>query len=130
VKRNVLLAIVGLLVVIGGSLFWIGIRQHLRKEACKQRGAALNARVELLRQQANAQLQIGSRKNSVVRFLTEKGFHVDVIGSDIEGTEFTNGCAPLGCGTDDAIIGIRVSVGRDGTLVSEPVVISMYTSCA
>jgi hypothetical protein len=131
VKRNLLLAIVGLIVIDAVCVFsWFGIRQHLRTEACKQRGVALNARVESMKQQANAQLLIGTSRDSVIRFLTVKGFHVEVIGNDIRGTLLTTGCAPIGCGTDDALISIRVPIDRDGAVVSGPVVISMYTSCA
>jgi len=35
----------------------------------------------------------------------------------------------LGCGTDDALIGVRVKVDADGTVTGEPEVVDMYTNC-
>ena len=46
------------------------------------------------------------------------------------GTLYTmGGCAPLGCGTDAALIGVRVQVDAEGTVTGEPEVVDMYTNC-
>jgi hypothetical protein len=39
------------------------------------------------------------------------------------------GCAPKGCGTDDVLLGLRVNVDAAGTVLSEPVVMGMFTDC-
>ena len=39
------------------------------------------------------------------------------------------GCAPFGCGRDDAIIGVSVNVDSDGTVVGEPHVSGIYIDC-
>jgi hypothetical protein len=35
----------------------------------------------------------------------------------------------LGCGTDEALIGVRVKVDAEGTVTGEPKVVDMYTNC-
>ena len=100
------------------------------KEACKQRGVLLDEIVQRLEKSAKAQLRIGSGKDSVIRFLNENGFKPEYIQNEIQGEVIVTGCAPPGCGTDDVLVGVRVEVNGQGTVVSEPVVVTMYTSCA
>jgi hypothetical protein len=83
------------------------------------------------------QLKIGTKKADVTRFYTEHKIPFEVVswgfkdgGSEAMGTiETIGGCAPLGCGTDNALIGVRVKVDADGTVIGEPEVISIYSDC-
>lgn len=59
---------------------------------------------------------------------------IDQIGQDYvaTGTVYLKGlaeCENFACGDDSALIGVRVKVDIDGTVVSDPVVIGMYTDC-
>jgi hypothetical protein len=52
------------------------------------------------------------------------------VGSEAIGTLYTvGGCAPLGCGTNNGLIGVRVKVDSDGTVTGESETVSMYTDC-
>jgi hypothetical protein len=37
--------------------------------------------------------------------------------------------ASVACGDDSALLGVRVSVDQNGTVVADPVVVGMYTDC-
>lgn len=53
-----------------------------------------------------------------------------VTESEATGTLYTTGgCAPLGCGTDRALIGVRVKIDADGTVSGEPVIVAFYVDC-
>jgi hypothetical protein len=97
--------------------------------ACEQRGAAYDARVEALKRDAHEWLRIGTKKEAVIRFFAENGIPVTFVGDEVTGTIYTTGCAPSGCGSDDALLGLRVKVDELGTVVSEPVVGALYTNC-
>jgi hypothetical protein len=118
VNRKKLFAILTL-VLIGGSVCWLGVREHRRREACYRRGAALQARVESLRERARIKLSIGAGRDSAMHFFTENGFHAGISNGEIEGTVSTDGCSPVGCGADAALIGMRVSIDASGTVASE-----------
>jgi hypothetical protein len=45
------------------------------------------------------------------------------------GTLYTSGCGPLGCGTDSALIGVRVKLDSAGAVAEKPTVVGMYTDC-
>src|SRR6266545_7645858 len=66
--------------------------------ACKQRGAAYNARVEKLRRDAREKLIIGTNKEAVIHFFAENGIPLSFVGGEATGTISTTGCAPAGCG--------------------------------
>jgi len=38
-------------------------------------------------------------------------------------------CSSLACGDDSSLIGVQVDVDGNGTVVSDPVVVGMYTDC-
>ena len=97
--------------------------------ACKQRGAAYDARVEKLKRDAREKLSIGTKRDAVVRFFAEQGIPLAFVRGEASGTIYTTGCAPAGCGSDDAFIGLRAKVDNSGTVVSEPVVGAFYTNC-
>ena len=123
----------GILMIAGVSLF--GLREALRRIDCNKRNAAFSLRVRNVEQDAHKQLKVGSRKEDVTRFYTEHEIPFEVVsftdvGSEAIGTLYTvGGCAPLGCGTDNALIGVRVRVDHEGTVTEQPEVISMYMDC-
>ena len=72
----------------------------------------------------------------MIRFFTSEGIPVtfDQIAERDEatGTIFVQGdaaCGSLACGDDSALIGVRVDVDENGTVVSQPVIVGMYTDC-
>ena len=119
-------ALVLLAVLVGcdGCVFY---RYH--SAACKQRGAAYEARLEKLKKDAQQNLTIGTRKEDVIRFFAENGIPLSFIGGEATGTIYTTGCAPSGCGSDDALLGLRVQVDKAGSVISEPVVGAIYANC-
>jgi len=96
---------------------------------CRQRGAALSRRVEELKQKAQAALKIGSSKTEVTQFFKQNDIPLDFDQFGASGTIRTTGCSPFGCGSNDAIIGVRVYLDQKGAVKKEPVVISMCTDC-
>lgn len=101
---------------------------------CQRRNAAFEQRIRNIEKDAHDQLKIGTKKTDVARFYTEHKIPFEVVswagGFQALGTLFTiGGCSPLGCGTDAALIGVRVKVDADGTVVGKPEVVSMYTNC-
>jgi hypothetical protein len=113
------------------SLCWFGLGQYRARMACKQRGAALVVRTEDIKRDAHNELAIGVKKDDVIRFFTDHNIsvHFDPKFNSAEGTIYTAGCSPFGCGTDRALIGVWVKVDQAGTVQSEPVVVSIYTDC-
>jgi hypothetical protein len=85
--------------------------------------------VETLTREAHEKLKIGTKKDDVARFFAENGIPVTFSRDEASGTIYTSGCAPSGCGSDDALLGLRVKVDKAGTVVSEPVVGALYTNC-
>jgi hypothetical protein len=72
----------------------------------------------------------------VVRFFASENIPLtfNQIGQDHEasGTVYFKGlaeCESFACGDDSTLIGVRVKVDIDGTVLSDPVVIGMYTNC-
>ena len=121
----------GAIVVVG--LGWFGVKQY----RCQRRNAAFERRIGSIKQDAREQLKIGTKKADVARFHTEHKIPFEFVsrpfkegGSESIGTLYTiGGCAPLGCGTDNALIGVRVKVDADGTVIGEPEVVSIYRDC-
>lgn len=97
--------------------------------ACKQRGAALNARVQEIRHKAHDALKIGSTRAEVTQFFKENNIPLDFDQFGASGTIATSGCSPVGCGSNDAIIGVRVPLDPSGRVKGEPYVMAMYTDC-
>jgi hypothetical protein len=100
-----------------------------RSTACKQRGVAYQARVKSLERAALGQLKIGTKKEDVIRFFAENKFPITFDRSSATGTIYTLGCSPNGCGTDEALIGLRVDLDEAGNVKSKPVVVGIYTNC-
>lgn len=107
----------------------VGCLYRYHSAACKQRGDAYSARVETLKREAHEKLRIGTKKDAVVRFFAENGIPVTFNRDEASGTIQTPGCAPSGCGSDAALLGLRVKVDEAGTVASEPIVGALYTDC-
>lgn len=109
---------IGGLTVLAG-LCWFGVK-HYR---CYERNMAFSRRIQRIRQDAQAELKIGTKKADVAKFYAEHQIPFSVVawpsqdgGFEAIGTLYTiGGCAPLGCGTDNALIGVRVRVDAQGT---------------
>jgi hypothetical protein len=114
---------------------WLGLKQYRRHIDCKRRNAAFERRIDSIRRDARDRLKVGTPKDDVARFYRENEIPFSVhlfkeIGFEAIGTLYTSGgCAPLGCGTDDALIGVRVRVDADGTVTGDPEVVDLYTDC-
>jgi hypothetical protein len=130
-KRKLVLAGIVLGVVILAAVLVVMSFPFYRYQsaACKQRGAAYSARVEKLKSDALERLRIGTTREAVVRFFAENGIPVTFAGGEATGTISVTGCAPAGCGSDEALLGLRVKVDDAGTVISEPVVGALYTDC-
>ena len=105
----------------------VGCRYH--SASCKLRGTAYSERADKLKQDAHEKLTIGTKKDAVARFFESNGIPVTFVPGEATGTIHLAGCAPSVCGSDDAILGLRVKVDSAGTVISEPVVGGMYTNC-
>jgi hypothetical protein len=97
--------------------------------ACKQRGAALSARLDNLRHDADEQLTIGTKKDALIRFCETHGLSLTLTANQAMGDFSAKGCAPSGCGTDDFMGGLRVAVDKDGTVTGKPSVGGIYSNC-
>lgn len=109
--------------------FWGCLLSRHPNAACKLRERSYQERAEKLKADAHTALAVGTRKDAVVRFFEENGLPVTFTSSEASGTIHVLGCAPSGCGSDDAILGLRVKVDEAGTVTSEPVVGGIYTNC-
>ncbi len=131
-KRTILIVIA---IVTIAAVSLIGLKQALRQIDCKKRNVAFSLRVKIVEQDARKQLKVGTKKDDVARFYTEHKIPFEVVsfkeaGSEAIGTLYTvGGCAPLGCGTSNALIGVRVKVDREGTVTGDPKVVGMYSDC-
>lgn len=106
---------------------WVFYRYH--SAACQQRGKAYEARIETLKREARERLTIGTPKEDVMRFFEENGLPVSVHGNEYEGTISMDGCAPAGCGSDAALLGLRVKADSRGAVAGAPIVGALYTNC-
>ena len=109
---------------------------HPAPPRCKERGDAFQAKVALIRREAEDSLKVGTRKDAIVRFFASENISLnfDQIGARQEaiGTVYLKGlpeCENMACGDDSALIGVRVNIDADGTVLSDPVVTGMYTNC-
>jgi len=135
VSKRILIAIL----VLAATLLVLGYREfgwmfyRYQSAACKAQGKAYGERVRNLKRDAVNRLRVGTPKEDVIRFFQENGLPVEfgklLSEYEYEGTITIKGCAPAGCGTDDAIFGLRVPVDSNGTVVAEPVVGDLYIDC-
>jgi hypothetical protein len=126
-KQKLKPATVGVIIVL--LVNSVGCLYRYHSAACKQRGAALDARIETLKREAHEKLKVGAKKGAVIRFFAENGIPVTFNGDEASGGVNTSGCAPSGCGSDAAFLWVRVKVDEAGTVISEPAVNAMYNDC-
>jgi lysylphosphatidylglycerol synthetase-like protein (DUF2156 family) len=117
------------IIVIVTATSWIAVRQYHDQNACNRRSAAFVQRVESIRRDADEKLSIGTTSGDVAVFFAEHGIPFQIVGSEAIGTLYTTGCGPLGCGTDSALIGVRVKLDSAGAVTEKPTVVGMYTDC-
>ena len=121
----------GLIIVLAGVVVWLETKQY----RCKRRNAEFLRRIQIVEKDARGELKVGTKRDAVARFYKEHEIPFEVVKLDDSWFEATGtlhtigGCAPLGCGTDDALIGVRVKVDADGTVTEKPEVVNMYTNC-
>jgi hypothetical protein len=116
-------AVTVIVVIAGLSLF--GLREY----RCKLRGEAFARQIESLKRDAAEELKIGTNKTDLARFFAEHKFPFAILESEAYGSLRTSGCAPLGCATDAAFIGVRVKLDGGGTVTEAPKVFGMYQDC-
>jgi len=103
---------------------------------CKQRAADLEARVKRIEANARISLKPGAKKADVTRFFASEkiptnSYHI-AGRNEVSGQIYVKGlteCSSVACGDDSALIGVRVEVDENGTVVAEPEVVGMLTNC-
>jgi hypothetical protein len=116
-------------IVVVAALSWFALKLCRDQIVCNRRSAAFDLRVQSIEHDANEKLSIGTKSGDVSRFFVEHGIPLDIVGSEAIGTLYTEGCGPLGCGTDRALIGVRVRLDLAGGVTGKPEVVGMYTDC-
>ncbi len=116
-------------IVVVAAVSWFAIKLYRDQIACNKRSAAFALRVESIEHDANEKLSIGTKSGDVARFFVEHGIPLQIVRSEVIGTLYTSGCGPLGCGTDSALIGLRVKLDSAGAVTEKPTVVGMYTDC-
>jgi hypothetical protein len=119
--------------------FWVWVAyQSVRPvpRLCKQRSADFQGRVERIRTEAYSSLGLGTRKAGVISFFASENIPVDFqqtpAGNEASGQIYITGLpesSSAACGDDSSVIGVRVDVDGNGTVISDPVVVGMYTNC-
>ena len=89
----------------------------------------MHARVAALNDEARRKLPIGSKQEVLARFSTEHNIPLTVEGRHAYGSAPAAGCSPFGCGSDAAVIVMRVEVDEFGNTKDIPHVDGMYMDC-
>jgi hypothetical protein len=116
-----------MVVIVGVS--WLGLRYFRSQSDCKRLSAAFARQVENIKEDAHERLKIGTKKADVARFFAERSIPFTISESEARGTLRTSGCAPFGCGSDSALIGVSVKLDAAGAVKEEPTVVDLYTDC-
>ena len=116
-------------IVVVAAVSWFALKLCRDQIACNKRSAAFALRVESIEHDAREILTIGTKSGDVARFFAGHGIPLQIVESEATGTLYTVGCGPLGCGTDSALIGVRVKLDSAGAVTEKPTVIGMYTDC-
>lgn len=111
------------------GLGWFELKQHKRRTECSQRNVAFGEQIESIKQDARARLTRGTKWDEVRKFFADHHIPFHSTKSDVSGEIYTSGCAPTGCGSDAALVGIRVELDADGNVKDEPTVVGFYTNC-
>jgi len=92
--------------------------------------------VKRIEANAKLSLKLGTQKADVTAFFASEKIPMNfynMAGQNVaSGQIFVTGfpeCSSVACGDDSALIGVRVDVDENGTVVSDPVVVGMYTNC-
>jgi hypothetical protein len=104
---------------------WIGLREY----RCKLRGHAFANTIAGLKSDVAQELKVGASKADLDRFFSQHKIHYGFQDSQAFGTLRTEGCAPLGCFKDTALIGIRVDLDDRGNVKEPPKVFGTYQDC-
>lgn len=103
---------------------------------CKERAADFQTRVKHIETDAKISLTPGTKKADVTAFFASEKIPMDsyqIAGqNEVSGQIYVKGlaeCSSVACGDDSAMIGVRVEVDGNGTVVSDPVIVGMYTDC-
>jgi len=116
-------------VVVVAAVGWFAIRLFVEQISCNKRGAAFESQLDSVKHDANEELSIGKTSADVSRFFAEHGIPLQISNSETVGELYTSGCGPLGCGTDSALIGVRVKLDSAGAVAEKPNVVGMYMDC-
>ncbi len=116
-------------IVVVSAVSWFALKLCRDQIACNKRGAAFALQVNSIERDANEKLSIGTKSGDVARFFAEHGIPLQIVETEATGTLYTSGCGPLGCGTDSALIGVRVKLDSAGAVTEKPTVVGMYTDC-
>jgi hypothetical protein len=116
-------------IIVVAGVSWFGLKQYRSHILCNQRNALFQRQVKSIEQDAHERLRIGTKSDEVSRFFAEHGIPFEIVESQAFGTLYTSGCAPLGCGTDKALIGVRVKLDSAGAVAEDAKVVAMYTDC-
>jgi hypothetical protein len=111
------------------GLGWSELKKHKRRTECRQRNTAFGEQVESIKQDARTRLKRGTRWEEVRKFFADHNIPFHSTKLDVSGEIYTAGCAPTGCGSDAALIGIRVELDEDGNVRDEAAVVGLYTNC-
>jgi len=122
-------ATIGSSIIVVVALSWFALKLFRDQIACNNRGAEFTLRIESIKHEANEKLSIGTKSGDVARFFAEHDIPLQTAGAYAIGTLYTSGCGPLGCGTDSALIGVRVKLDSTGAVTEQPTVVGMYTDC-
>ena len=115
--------------VVVAAVSWFALKLYRDQIACNKRSATFALRVASIEHDAYERLSIGTKSGDVARFFAEHGIPLQIAESEAIGTLYTVGCGPLGCGTDSALIGVRVKLDSAGAVAEKPTVVGMYTNC-
>lgn len=128
-------AIAASLVVVSVAIvFAFQSYRHQRHIECMTRDAVFRRRIRDLNMEAQQQLKVGTKKESVAHFFEQHKMESVI-------TKFASsrlaygaihtigGCSPLGCGTDNAVIAVEVYLDKEDTVISAPRVGGGYIDC-
>jgi len=116
-----------IVVIVGVS--WLGLRYFRSQIDCKNSVQRSHGKSKNIKEDAHERLKIGTKKADVARFFAEHSIPFTISESEAKGTLWTSGCAPFGCSSDSALIGVSVKLDPAGAVTEEPTVIGMYTDC-
>lgn len=116
-------------IVAVAAVSWFALKLCRGQIACNERSEAFELRVKSIEHDADEKLSIGAKSGDVSQFFAERGIPFRIDESEAIGTLYTVGCGPLGCGTDSALIGVRVKLDSADAVRAKPTVIGMFTDC-